>query len=389
MFKPKLILVLSDSIKGHFHQSLGVACQLSSMTGAEIKVLEVPRFRGARKFLVMKLGVLGFFIEPRGWSRRWLWFSGKKAMALLHQFKDILREMAVKGKDSLVISAGSSSGPFALALSALTGAKSCTVMTPSFIGTEAFDWAIVPFHDGPKGKNVLKTLGAPNFVTKDLLDREKKTLCGKFPSFSERNWGILIGGDDSNYRVSPKWAKKVLGPLIEAGGKKGVSFYIATSRRTAPETEREIKEICLGEKNISMVLLASETDYNPVPGILGLCERVFCTEDSVSMISEGATAGKEVCVLKVERRRGVIGFTQRAFKAFSDLGLLPKGFLFGPFRFDSMINSMAGLGLALWMPEDPEKWEVLLDSPPGKPRRFNEARRAALWISGKKSGVRP
>jgi mitochondrial fission protein ELM1 len=55
-------------------------------------------------------------------------------------------------------------------------------MTPSVLGTAPFDFAVVPEHDHPqKRDNVLPTLGAPNAIFPDELERQGWELAQKYP----------------------------------------------------------------------------------------------------------------------------------------------------------------------------------------------------------------
>lgn len=377
---PVSVTVLSDGVRGHLHQSLGVAEQLSSVTGASVFELKVPRPSGLRRIVLLKLTVL---VLPRGGRTRalnWLRRSGREGLDLLCRYRRILGRCGSKGEDSLIVSAGSSAAPYTLALSRITGARCCTLMTPSVLGAGAFDYSIVPFHDGPAGKSSLQTLGAPNSINRDFLAEKARDLLRSFPAGSGERWAVLVGGDDRNYVIPPDWADRTLGPLLEAAGKSGASLYITTSRRTPKKTEERIESLCRGDARVAMVLLASKTGLNPVPGMLGACTRVFCTEDSVSMISEAATAGFVVCLLRTTRRRGPGRILQEVVRRLTDLGILPEKCLFGVPRFDGMIRAMKRRGLLAEMPEDRKKWSGFLKRPLREGPAFNEAQRAALWI---------
>ncbi len=56
--------------------------------------------------------------------------------------------------------------------------------------------------------------------------------------------------------------------------------------------------------DVRMLVLGTRDPWNPIPGMLDICDEVFCTEDSVSMISEAATGGQVVQILRVGKRRG-------------------------------------------------------------------------------------
>ncbi|MCF4150669.1 mitochondrial fission ELM1 family protein [Dethiosulfovibrio sp. F2B] len=376
---PSLVLILSDGIRGHLHQSEGIARWISRNTGADIVRMDVPKYGGGRRALLLKL--LGRRLPKldRLGTRRWLHWTGEKGLALLECYRKALDERGLSGSDSLVISTGSSAAPFCLALSKVMGGKSCVVMTPSVIGVEPFDYGVVPSHDGICGGSAIETLGAPNFVSPEDLERSAEKLLRDHPG-SEEKWGVLVGGDDQNYRLDATWADMTVGVLLRIAEERGLSLYITTSRRTSLETEKRIREICKDNDRVSMLLLASESDENPVPGILGACDRVFCTEDSVSMISEAATSGSKVYLLRVGRQPGWRRFAQEFTVRLIKWKILPERFSWGTPRFDRMIDRFVERGLLTEMPSDVMAWRPMLNRPVGKAPEFNEARRAADWI---------
>lgn len=379
---PVLVVILSDGIRGHLFQSRGVAEWLSSITEAKIVELEVPLYRGWRRTWLLKF--LAFFLS-RGGQRgalNWLHWTGTDGLSLLDEYRRVLDGFGARGEDSLLISAGSSAAPFSLALSRVMGAKCCTLMTPSILGTGVFDYSIVPSHDGSAGSASLETLGAPNFITKDLVSREAQTLIGEFPPSPEsgESWAILVGGNDRNYRLDSTWADMTVGVLLRIAEEQGMSLYITTSRRTPKETEEKIKSICRGNDRVAMLILASESDHNPVPGMLGSCGRIFCTEDSVSMISEAATSGSRVYLLRTGRQRGWRKLLQEITCRLIYWKILPERFLWGVPRFDRMIDAFIARGLLTEMPADVMMWRRVLERPAGIGPEFNEAERAARWI---------
>jgi mitochondrial fission protein ELM1 len=67
---------------------------------------------------------------------------------------------------------------------------------------------------------------------------------------------------------------------------EGMEHWVTTSRRTPPEVEQIVE--CLP---FDFRLINSRDPYNPVPAFIALCERLFVTSDSASMISECASFG--------------------------------------------------------------------------------------------------
>ena len=384
---PALVFLLSDGIRGHLSQSRGVGGWISRFTGADVVEMEVPNLSGWSKISLLK-GKGRFLprMDERG-AARWLQKAG--ASDLLER---ALTELAAKNCPShsaLYLSAGSAAAPYTLALAKVTGQKSAVVMTPSVLGTAPFDFAIVPAHDHPrKGKNVLTTLGAPNVIFPDELERKAWELAEKWPPAEGEGggdrWAILLGGDDGNYSISSEWVARAIPPILARAEGAGADVYITTSRRTGPQAEEELASIARSSPAVRMVLLASQDPFNPVPGMMGLCSTVFVTEDSVSMASEAVTAGRAVLLLRTERRGGVKGALQTIMKIMARGGVLPPSLLWGPPKFDALFRELISKGFLNEMNYDRLDRSIKasqsrrLDGP-----GLNEAKRAAEWIVGK------
>jgi mitochondrial fission protein ELM1 len=259
-------------------------------------------------------------------------------------------------------------------------------MTPAVLGTAPFDFAVVPEHDHPeKRENVLPTLGAPNAIFADELERKGWELAQKYPpretGGQENRWGVLVGGDDANYRVSPEWVRRAIGPILEAGAQADAGIYITTSRRTCAEAEAELLRLTEGISSVRMLLLASKDPFNPVPGMLGLCSRIFVNEDSVSMVSEAITAGREVFLLRTERQSFSRTALQEATSFLVRKKLLPGTMLWGIPRFDALFSSLIVKGFL-----KEARYDRLYTStgtsvsPHPDGPVLSEAKRAAEWI---------
>ena len=330
--------------------------------------------------------------------RRRLKEGGGELLREANGSKESTNEMDVKGGDGvmaslpspagrpskrlLFLSAGSAAAPFCLALARscetfFPGAEgiACTLMTPSGLGIAPFDVAIVPEHDlsgvpprfglpgdASKEKNgpfLCVTLGAPNAVVPESLKDASKELLRRFPpSLPEApRWGILLGGDDGNYRISASWVRNTLGALFERAQREKATLYVTTSRRTSREAEKALTQLAEAyAPTISMLFLASKDPWNPVPGMLGAVQRVFCTEDSVSMVSEAATAGHRVVLLRVERRKGLVAFLNglRNLLARSGIGVA----LAGTARFDALFRRMEEENLLVLFPSETDAREA-------------------------------
>ena len=210
----KVIVILSEGIRGHVNQSRGVAYWLSRLTGAEVLEAEVPQLAGAAKARAKSSSktLLG---GTRRDARDWLAANGGEQ--LIRRVGQWFAERGVQEGSgaALILSAGSTPAPYNIALGYIWRCACATIMTPSVLGTEPFDYAIVPEHDYPERKpNVFVTLGSPNYVVKENLEKEAEALLADHPSDAAEKWSILIGGDDANYEISAEWGKKQIGQIL-------------------------------------------------------------------------------------------------------------------------------------------------------------------------------
>ncbi len=375
---PSAVFIVKDHIRGHDNQSKGVAIWFAELAGSRLIEIDIPEFSSFNRFWNLKILARGLKRSDKERCRRWLERTlGSDAV------NNLLRDAQKidgKGKDLLFLSAGSSGAPFCLALARATGGKCACIMTPSVLGTQPFDFAIVPEHDFPvPSPNLVVTLGAPNMIREGLLKEEGSLLLSRFPSVSEKRWGILIGGDDANYTILPSWADEVLVPLLEEAKDQGADIYMTTSRRTLAETEVRIGKITKMFPDVRMLVLGTRDPWNPIPGMLDICDEVFCTEDSVSMISEAATGGQVVQILRVGKKEGFRKKLQDLTAKMVENGFLPPGRLWGVPKFDLMTRSFFRRGLA--SDHDPSgSYEIPFPGHRNKDFSFNEARRAVEWM---------
>lgn len=345
------IVVLSDGIRGHYHQSLGIAEWLERLGGGRLEGhIDVPKFSGLQKIMKLKMFVHGLAFHGEAYSREWL----KSAGMSFKRFKP----------NTLFISAGSSAAPFCLACAKATGNKSAVVMTPSILGTKPFDYAIIPDHDkhDPKDRNILTTLGAPNHIYQPELEQVGARFFAGKDFEGKKVVAVLVGGSDANYKPSVSWAEDALGALRYFDG---VKLLITTSRRTGKSLDDKIEDMFSDEESLGyMLILAKNPKVNALTAMMGRATHVLVTEDSVSMVSEAVTAGFRVGLLRVPRSSDIL-----------------KQFLgSGPKRFDDMFAKMRQRNLLVDLGKTPDYREFLSEPEQKHNQDFNEAKRAAEWI---------
>ena len=387
--KLKLVVILTDGIRGHINQSRGVAMWLSKYTGAEIMELDIPDLKGVQRSKA-RVAASRLLEGNRRKARDWLALAeGESVIRTLGRW---LAERDIREGDAsslIIMSAGSMPSFYNIALGYIWRCTCITIMTPSVLGTEPFDFAIVPEHDYPRDlTNIMTTVGAPNLIVREELGLVSESLLREFPPKHDRRWGVIIGGDDKNYRISPAWIQRHIGKVFSEAERAGVDLYITTSRRTSPEAESALKRIASNCGMVRFLLFASSDPLNPVPAILGACDEVFVYDDSINMVSEAVTAGHRVVLLRTERLGMIRRMLHKATALLVSAGLVPKRYLWGPPRFDQTFDSFAKMGLLTeyrdWYVERrrddispfaplDEELEIDRDG-------FNEARRASEWI---------
>jgi len=391
----KTVFIISDGIRGHVNQSRGVAHFLSELTGCRVYELEIneattnlPDASLGHKSL--SAGLKGFYLlkvlgrrlaaKDEGFIHRWLARTG--GLRLLERAKNLIDASGVKQENALFLSAGSIASLYCFALARLLKCRCATIMTPSGLGVSPFDFAIVPKHDCPKPAcNVYVTLGAPNMVTPQKIRSEADALSRLYPPLSHKRVGLLLGGSDGNYELTSRWVGQTLEPLFELATGEGMDLYVTTSRRTPRDVEDMLRKMRGRYSCIRYLCIASCDPYNPVYGIFGLATHLLATEDSVSMISEAATAGFCVGVLPVERKKSLKRVMEGLCSFLISTKVLSPKRLFGVPKFVFAIDELCSLGLARWIKSASELRAFLNgDSPAKHGVQFCEAKNAARWI---------
>ena len=128
--KIRLIVILSDGIRGHLNQSRGVALWLSGMTGAEILETEVPILSGAARTRA-KAAARKLITGNRRDARDWLAMADGDAVVRRVGQWFAERDIREGTREVLLISAGSTPAPYNLALGYIWRCACATVMTPA------------------------------------------------------------------------------------------------------------------------------------------------------------------------------------------------------------------------------------------------------------------
>ena len=281
------ILVLSDGKPGHENQSRGI---IDRIEGVSTNVVRVTYTSQIRRWIVY---VCCFFNSASWKLLKWA-LAGDS-------FEGVTRY-----RPKVVLSTGSSVALITYMLGKLYPAKTVICMRSGILNQgKVFDLAILPFHDRLRIiRNTLYLLGSTNIITGEYLKEHADNLQKMVKKGTGTKVGILIGGDSQTCFIPRKLIKTLIAQYKDLSAEKDIQVLCTTSRRTSAEVEDCLKNELDTDVHTVYSLYAKETDFNPVPGILGFAQIIIVTEDSYSMVSEAASSGKPVLVLGVDRVAG-------------------------------------------------------------------------------------
>ena len=212
------------------------------------------------------------------------------------------------------------------------GGRTIVLMKPS-LPRAWFDLCVIPEHDSVAGANVFTTRGALNPVE---------------PGKKDAHAGLILIGGPSRHHG---WSENDILSQVEAivAREKDIDWRLTTSRRTPLATTARLR--ALSFRNLTVVPV-SETGPSWLLERLTGAAQAWVTEDSVSMVYEALTANAATGVLGVPAKRE--SRIARGIDALTRDGLV--------MRFTDWQR-----GKKLAAPTVP----------------FNEAARAAAWISEK------
>jgi len=214
----------------------------------------------------------------------------------------------------LVIACGREVSALALAIKRLShgGTFWVQVQDPRFARRHV-DLMVVPQHDSARGANVVVTLGAVHRVQPPRLEEARLTFAPLFQALNRPLLGVLIGGSNRVYRLTPATMAR-LGGQLAALARQGVGIAITPSRRTGEAALATLRRSLEGVPHY----LWDGTGANPYFGMLAHADALAVTGDSVSMVSEAAATGKPVHVIEIE---GGSAKFRRFHDSFSSAGI--------------------------------------------------------------------
>jgi len=340
----KKVVVLNDGKAGHLNQALAVCGELKryrkkSDYGEEDTRVEVVDIKFKNRFTKILLQLCGIF-------------SGRACQGCMRCLRFCLRGDSyndlMKRYADVVVSCGSATAAVNRFFSIENNAKSAAIMRPSILGFNKFDMVVLPRHDrviGRAGPHVIRTEIVPNLIDEERMKTASGVISGLVqlrssrrigPSVStgtdgeqgrqrqpRRTIGVLLGGDNSDFALTPEITEKLLNGVVSASERSDADLLFTTSRRTPAEAEKAVKARLSSERRCGLLVIANEKNIpHAVNGILGLSDAVIVSGESASMVSEAVQSGKVVIVFRLKRKRKNKSKFERMLR-----GLEKKGYI--------------------------------------------------------------
>jgi len=272
--------VLSDGQPGHFNQSRGLVAALARIRPLQVHWLDlslrVGLARNMMRFLLNRGSTL-----PSTERLRWFYH---------------LPVLPDEPCDLIVSTGGKTS--FANAwLAKSLGAKNIFAGSLRRLNPTLFDVVVTLEALQPVSPRSLVLDLPPSPIQTDDLARHGQGLRDALGLGDEKLWTLMIGGDGAGYRYhEADWQQlaRLLGELSQLHHRR---WLLLGSRRTGRVAERLLQATSDTGYVAAAYWYGSGEDHQ-VQACLGAAERVFVTEDSMTMLTEAIYAQRPVISLR-------------------------------------------------------------------------------------------
>jgi|GEM_PF-6475149 len=302
------ICVIHEGFPGHYNQSLGIAERINDKVGCPIKEIQLSNTDKSNQFVRHRKQVQKLIASSDNDLKEWLNWSGNGE--ILKEIQKWIHDENLRPEEVLLLSMGSQISLFIYIIGKIVSSPTAIIGLSRYIDYRLYEYVIMPedklhtiypqkvFQKNPE--KVYALCGAATRMNKEFLTESKEKMLQNYPLKLGNCWGVLIGGHADSLQMHPEKMQKFFQNIRFEAETVGADIYACTSRRTPVEIEEKLVSIFKDSPNTRLLWLASEKAGNPVPGIVGLAERVYCTEDSVTMIFEVLAAKKNVILIPCE-----------------------------------------------------------------------------------------
>jgi mitochondrial fission protein ELM1 len=229
----------------------------------------------------------------------------------------------------LVVSSGGKSVFANVALARATGAANLFVGDPRPYPPRWFSAVLAP--SAIAGATNVHMIGAP--PTLMTPERCAEAAARRWPeAVPARVWALLVGGASRSHRFDDADYAALAEGANALARRQGIRWVVSTSRRSGAAADAILAERLAPEAVVETTLF-SRCPKPVTAAYLGAAERVFVTQDSLTMLSEAIASDRPVVALApadvrlarrssvrvmLEQFDGVAGFERRAIAAMAD-----------------------------------------------------------------------
>ena len=285
---PLKVLLLHDGVPGHLNQARGLVQLLAEHRALQVRELKAKlRWRWSRRLL-----------------RRLCQLSNARAQALVETAYRLQGVGVSKISDTelvpdVIISFGGNIAPLNVALSQRFACNN--ILMGSLRG-------IAPHHctahlslQGGCHANAVATGIAPSLMTpsacKEAADAWRQQHVN---DLGGPLWCCLVGGDGSGFRYRERDWQRLAQGMNALAARHGIRWLLATSRRTGELGEATLQRWLQPGVIAHSIYFGQQGNQSLAP-LLGASEQIFCTADSMSMLSEAMASGRSVTALLPEQ----------------------------------------------------------------------------------------
>jgi len=278
-------LILTDGKPGHVNQSIA----LCENTGLDYELFEVGYRNKTDKTLSYLFDRLGIYTEN-----------------IFHYSKSRVQD----SEFGLIVSTGSTTFYPNKVLARSLKLPNIAIMNPKGYRAD-FSTILCPAYDHPpKNENIIEL--PLNLCAADPTFFDKKTSEFKIKHVVRPAVGFIIGGPNAVSKIDVDELKEQLKQVFALT--EGRERWVTTSRRTPEEVEALIEAFPFNYR-----LINSRDPYNPIPAFIQLCDRLFVTSDSASMVSEAASFGTAKVEILMNRQTRTPNKFEELFKSLEKI----------------------------------------------------------------------
>jgi uncharacterized protein len=263
----RAVWIISEGSPGHISQSEGLVAALARRIDLESTIIETrPKLNGfARRLCRLLMGNRGL---PDPFIKRWL------------------QCVPPTSKPDLIVTSGGKAVFAARSLAVRTGAPLV------FIGERKpypSEWFHTVFTPSPfeTGRNDVPLELIPTSISREDVIRAADAWHGKLAG---PLWTMILGGASESHRFTAADWSALASAMNELASKHGIRWLISTSRRTGAHVEAIVRGIIDPAAVVDAIWWSVKPEKRLLE-LLGAAERVFVTQDSITMISEAVASG--------------------------------------------------------------------------------------------------